>query len=383
MTTATKERRTKAGGISLSAATLKAALAAVGQAVATRSPRPIFQNVLLSGAVLTGSDGEIRIDVELENAPPGCDFLLPKDRFHAILSSCTSDEITITPDATQCVIKAGRGTWTLPTEDSGEYPSWNVVGAKAITRMTSDQFVNAAKAVVFAVDAKSNRYALGGVNIVVSGNDVFFIATDGRRLALSRVERRQDEATDEVEKLVPVNAIKWISSLAAANKNGTVQLEATGRELIATVGNAKVTALLIQGEFPKWRSTIDGRSTTPTIVSRDELRSATNAAAICTSQESNGVFFTFSGDSVELQGKSPENGEAKVTCGVLNAGDSGFVKMDPGFVTQWLDGTDHTHADPRIEVDVEDENSRVILRSCKHDDGTYGFTGVIMPMAAD
>jgi DNA polymerase-3 subunit beta len=373
MTTATKERKTKAGGISLSAATLKAALAAVGQAVATRSPRPIFQNVLLSGAVLTGSDGEIRIDVELENAPPGCDFLLPKDRFHAILSSCTSDEITITPDATQCVIKAGRGTWTLPTEDSGEYPAWDVAGAKPVTRLPVDQFCRAVKGVVFAVDDESSRYALGAVLIEVKGEAVTFVATDGRRLSCVTCEH--DLAVDDSQTLVPARAMAIIARLAAAAGDDSVQLEATANEIVATVGNAKVTARLLDGRFPRWRDTLPERKVKSTTVSRADLLAATRAAAIVTSEQSKGVEFVFSADGIWLHGQSSERGESSVTCDVVEAGDKASVKLDPLFVQQWLGGID-SEAEPEVEVEAVDAQSAVILRCGDN-------TGVIMPMAVD
>jgi DNA polymerase-3 subunit beta len=373
MTTATKERKTKTGGISLSAPALKAALAAVGQAVATRSPRPIFQNVLLSGAVLTGSDGEIRIDVELENAPPGCDFLLPKDRFHAILSSCTSDEITITPDTTQCVIKAGRGTWTLPTEDSGEYPAWNVAGAKPVTRLPVDQFCRAVKGVVFAVDDDSSRYALGAVLIEVKGEAVTFVATDGRRLSCVTCEH--DLAVDDSQTLVPARAMAIIARLAAAAGDDSVQLEATANEIVATVGNAKVTARLLDGRFPRWRDTLPERKVKSTTVSRADLLAATRAAAIVTSEQSKGVEFVFSADGIWLHGQSSERGESSVTCDVVEAGDKASVKLDPLFVQQWLGGID-SEAEPEVEVEAVDAQSAVILRCGDN-------TGVIMPMAVD
>jgi DNA polymerase-3 subunit beta len=373
MTTATKERKTKTGGISLSAPALKAALAAVGQAVATRSPRPIFQNVLLSGAVLTGSDGDIRIDVELENAPPGCDFLLPKDRFHAILSSCTSDGITITPDATQCVIKAGRGTWTLPTEDSGEYPAWNVAGAKPVTRLPVDQFCRAVKGVVFAVDDDSSRYALGAVLIEVKGEAVTFVATDGRRLSCVTCEH--DLAVDDSQTLVPARAMAIIARLAAAAGDDSVQLEATANEIVATVGNAKVTARLLDGRFPRWRDTLPERKVKSTTVSRADLLAATRAAAIVTSEQSKGVEFVFSADGIWLHGQSSERGESSVTCDVVEAGDKASVKLDPLFVQQWLGGID-SEAEPEVEVEAVDAQSAVILRCGDN-------TGVIMPMAVD
>ena len=62
MATATKKR----AGIELAASDLKAALSAVSPAVPTRSPKPIYQAVRLGDGVLTGSDGEVRIDVTVD-----------------------------------------------------------------------------------------------------------------------------------------------------------------------------------------------------------------------------------------------------------------------------------------------------------------------------
>jgi len=383
--TATKERKKRAGGISLSAPELKAALAAVGQAVPARSPRPILQSVLLSGAVLSGSDGDVRIDVTLENTPPGINFLLPKDRFAAILGSFTGDEITITPDDTSCVIKAGRGEWTLPTEDAGEYPAWPVTGATPVTRLPVDQFCRAVKGVVFAVDDESSRYALGAVLVEVKGDVVTFVATDGRRL--SCVQCEHDLAVDDRREpqhdgekvapglLVPARAMAIISRLAASAEGDSVQLETTGKEIVATVGNVTVTARLLDGRFPRWRDTVPERDAKATTVNRADLLSATRAAAICTSEESKGVQFTFSADGIWLNGKSAEKGESSVTCEVVEAGDKSTVKLDPLFVLQWLNGID-SEAEPVVEVEVVDAQSAVIMRCGDN-------TGVIMPLAAE
>jgi DNA polymerase-3 subunit beta len=272
----TKERKKRAGGISLPAQELKAALAAVGQAVPTRSPRPIYQSVLLSGGVLSGSDGDVRIDVTMETAP-GINFLLPKDRFSAILGSFSGDEITITPDESSCVIKAGRGEWTLPTEDAGEYPAWDVGGAKPVTRLPVDQFCRAVKGVVFAVDDESSRYALGAVLVEVKGEVVTFVATDGRRLSCVNCEH--DLAVDDSQTLVPARAMAIIARLAASAGDASVQLETTGKEIVATVGSVTVKARLLDGRYPRWRDTLPDRDAKATTVSRADLLAATRAAA--------------------------------------------------------------------------------------------------------
>ena len=334
--------------------------------------RPVLQNVLLSDGVLSGSDGEVRIDVELD-APPEVSVLLPYDRFAAILKNCSADEILLAIDTSSCVITAGRGTWTLPTEDVAEYPTWNVTGSKPITRLPADQFVRAVKGVVFATDTDSSRYALGAVLIEVKGDVVTLVATDGRRLA--SVQCDHDQAVDDSQTLVPSRVMAIIARLADHAGDDSVQLEATGKEIVATVGNAKVTASLIEGRFPRWRDVVPERDAKPTTVARIDLLTATRAAAICSSEESKGVTFAFSSDGIWLQGRSSEKGESSVTCEIVDAGDKATVKLDPAFVTEWLNGI-AGDADPNVEVEAVDADSAVIMRCGDN-------TGVIMPLAVD
>ena len=343
-------------------------------AVPAKSVRPVLQNVLLADGVLTGSDGEIRIDVELQNHP-GINFLLPKDRFAAILGSFTGDQITITPDATSCLIKAGRGEWTLPTEDVAEYPTWNVGDTKLVTRMPADQFSRAVRGVVFATDNESSRYALGAVLVEVQGDTVTFVATDGRRLAAVHCDRSQLEDSEPIAPLVPSRAMAIMARIADHAGDEVVELQATTREIVAIIGNATVTASLVEGRFPKWRDVVPERDAKPTTVTRIDLLSATRAAAICSSEESKGVLYAFSGDGIWLQGKSGEKGESSVTCDIVEAGAKASVKLDPSFVTEWLNGIDGDE-DPNVEVEAVDAESAVVLRCGDN-------TGVIMPLAKD
>jgi DNA polymerase III subunit beta len=372
MSTATKERRKTKAGTTLSAPALKAALNAVAAAVPGKAVRQVLQSVLLSDGVLSGSDGEIRIDVEID-APPGVTFLLPKDRLHAILSNATADEITLTPDGSSCVIEANRGKWTLPTEDAAEYPVWDPIGTTPITRLPADQFVRAVKGVVFSADTESSRYALGAVLIEVEGEVVTFVATDGRRLSSVRCEH--DLAVDNSTTLVPARVMQIIARLADQAGDGSVQIEATGKEVIATVGTATVTALLMEGKFPRWRDVLPERDVASTTVERWSLLAATRAAAICSSEESRGVEYAFSADGIWLHGQSAEKGESSVTCDIVEAGAKAGVKLDPAFVVEWLGGIDGDE-EPTVSIEVVDAESAVVLRCGDN-------TGVIMPLAKD
>jgi len=367
MGTATKKRT----GIELAASDLKAALAAVSPAVPTRSPKPIYQAVRLGDGLLTGSDGEVRIDVAIDYH--GDAILLPHGRLSAILGAATGDTVTLEPGATSCVVRAGSGTWTLPTENASEYPLWEPADAKPVTRLPADQFVRAVRGVVFATDDDSSRFALGAVLIEVQGETVSFVATDGRRLSL--VECEHDLAVDDSQTLVPSRVMAILSRLALADSDGSIQLEATGKEIVATIGTATVTARLIEGRFPRWRDGVPDLDCEPTTVLAEQLLAAVKAAAIVTTEASRGIDFAFSDKGLWLHGKSSEAGESSVTCELVEAGTACTVKLDPRYVRQWLEGLP-ADGEPTVSVQAKDGQSAVILRTDCH-------TGVVMPMAAE
>lgn len=372
MSTATKERKAKArsGGITLNAGTLKAAMAAVSPAVQSRHAKPILANVLLADGVLTATDLEVRIDVEIDYHGPK--LLLPHGRLSAILSAAGGGEVTLTQEDSKCVVTCGNCTWTLPTEDAAEFPTWAVTGGKPVCRLPADQFCRAVAGVVYACDEESSRYALGGVCLDVHGGTVTLVATDGRRL--SSVECEVDQAVDDGQTLVPARALGIMQRLAAGSE-GAVQLEASGTECVMTVEGTTVTARLIEGRFPKWRDVIPTREAKCTTVTSTELLSATRAAAIVTTEDSRGVQFAFNSDGIWLHGQSAVAGESSVTCPVVESGQACSVKLDPVYVRNWLTGLP-ADGEPVVSVEAVDHTSAVVLRC-----GEY--TGVIMPLALD
>jgi|694.fasta_scaffold01253_31 DNA polymerase-3 subunit beta len=373
MTTATATRKRKSSGIVLATATLKQALADVAAAVPTRPAKPTLAYVLLGGGTLTATDLELQIavDVPYDGEP----ILLPFARLRAILAEARSEEVTITPDGTSCVVTAGRGTWRLPVESAAEWPTWNHEPLRTLVRVPCDQFARAVKACVYATDTDSSRYALGAVLIEVLGGDCSFVATDGRRLSHVAVEH--DQAVDDGSALVPARVLASLASVAARGDDA-VQLEASEHELVATLPGCVVTARQIAGRFPRWRDVLpkDREGAIETVVDRDDLIAATRAAAIVTSEQSKGVDFTFSADGVTLHGQSAEYGQSDVTIEVVSGGDPVKVKLDPVFVVEWLRGI-ATDEGPHITVELVDAQSACVLRN----GGVY--TGVIMPLSND
>ena len=367
MTTATKDRSAK---LQLTAGELLRAVQDVSRAI-SRGPKPILKNVRIGDGVITATDLEIQIEREIGVV---CEpMLLPADRLLAILRSCDkNDTVTISRDGASCKVRAGRGSWSLPTEDVQEYPTWNPTGAYPVARLPADQFVRAVDAVAYATDSQSSRFALGAVLIDVTSGDPTFVATDGRRLAA--VQTETDQAVNDRQTLVPCNAITHAAALARGTY-GSVQIEATKSEVIFTLDGATVTARLVDGKFPPWRDVFPADEASPARIDRSELLAATRAAAIVTSEQSVGVDYEWSAGHVTLTAKSSEYGESKVKCPISDAGSCDRVKINPAFLRDFLDGIPHDE-DPSVELATHGRGGAVVLQC-----GPY--RGVIMPLAED
>jgi DNA polymerase-3 subunit beta len=371
MATATRERKTT--GITLATSTLRAALADVLRAVPARHAKPILANVRLGDGLLTGTDLEVRIDREIDYH--GDAMLLPAYRLNAILRAATGDEVFLIPKESSVTVKCGSGEWTLPTEDAGEYPTWDSGELRAICRLPADQFCRAAKATTYATDTESSRYALGGVMLDVEstadGSRQHWVGTDGRRLAC--VETESDDALSESQTVLPCRLVSLVASLAAGD--GSVQIEADAKEVRFSLDGCTISGRLVEGRFPKWRDVLGESEGEPTVIDVVELLQAVQSAAIVTSEQSKGIKLSWTKYMLHLAGKSSEYGQSKIECPIIAAGSTSNTNLDPKYLEQFLANLPQDE-EPHVDVYVADAQSRVLLRC-----GPY--TGVIMPLAED
>jgi DNA polymerase-3 subunit beta len=379
MATATRERKTT--GITLDLEELKRAVRIAGMAVARKANNSAITNVCIGNGLVTGTDLDCRIDVELMDAQ--CEpILLPKSRLHTILLNATGSTVTLTPDGSACKIKAKGCEWKLPTEPASEFPLWQPDDLHPMMTLTGDEFRRAVKSVIYAIERESNRYALGGVLIECVGNTAFFVATDGRRMSIAQVGREaatddfvgDPKGTDKKSPIVPTAPLVWLSNEAGADE--TVSIECDAKAFRGNVGGITVTCRLIEGRFPRWRDVLGQELPQAHSVSRSDLAHAVSCAAVVATESSKGVRFAFSGDTLTLTAKSSEAGQSEVECHVESPADPVTVKLDPKYVHHFL------------KPFGQDDEPCVAIHICKPDGKTVmkvgdSYTGVIMPLAED
>jgi DNA polymerase-3 subunit beta len=359
----------------LEADELTRSLIAVAAAV-RETTSPATACVRLHDGVLTATDGEIVVELEVAGAD-GIDqpLLLPHARLLAMSKTCRGGTVTLTPRGTACTVASKGVRWTLPLLDADSFPAPQQEPLLPLPRLPVDQFRDRIESVRGSATKDSGRFALSGVLIDVSDETVTFVASDGRRMSWAECDHGQ--SIDPKEILISARAAALLSRIATLQDNETgVQMEFSSKRFVATFDKAVVSAVLLSGDFPRWRKVVPKRDDiAPAIVERSELAAATRSASIVHSPTSAGVTFTLGDQHGELRCSSSEYGSSQVRMALVDAGNKSCFSIRPDYVTDWLENLPGTE-EPNVEIEAEDGENPVVFRC-----GDYRC--LIAPIAQD
>lgn len=155
-----------------------------------RSPKEILQNVRITATgkslLLTATDMEVGIRLQITDGveiEAEGSILMPVQRTMAILRESTDESLRIAAVDTQIHITTSRSKYRLPAANPDEFPQVTTFDdVEAYHEIPTRLFREMVRRTVFATDADSSRYALGGVLLELEGESVIAVGTDGRRL---------------------------------------------------------------------------------------------------------------------------------------------------------------------------------------------------------
>jgi len=360
-TTAKKQPAKIANGcIHLAATELRKALEAIGPAVHSSAAKPVHRHCCMTPGLIAADNGELCIDVEVDDQRDGWRgdpmLILPYDRLRLIVASVAPDCIVmLDPNYSGVLITAGRGSWTLPTLPSSDWPTVEDPQLTPVCRLPADQFARMASNVRHACDVGQGRLALGAVCVEMRDGTLSLVGTDGRRMCVSACEI--DQATEDSQTLVPRKSIDAMVAAARHAGDAGVQLERSATQVVATLGGTTITARQMAGHYAKWREIGTARVEEPTEANAGMLLALCGSASICTSETSRGVELA-TGKSVRMRAVSPENGEAVCECDCVSAGATVTTKIDPSYAAEWLRSLELAET---VAMHLKDAQSAVTL----------------------
>ena len=355
----------------------------IASAVApVRSPKTILQNIKLNvtekETVLTATDMELGVRLEVPDVQvevPGQAVILVS-RLNMILRESSDEILTIEADSEKTLVTGQNSRFELSAHNPDEFPEVAEFNEKDYFEVSANVLKEMIKRTLFATDAESSRYALGGVLLEIEKDNIIAVGTDGRRLATMQgaIKTVGKPVSSTTTTIVPSRAMQLIERLVP-DSDSVVQLAPRSNDLLLKQSNSVFYTRLVEGRFPKWRDVLPSRQETNRIdIPVGPMYSALRQAAIVASEESRGVDFTFKNGTLVLSNSTAEVGQSRIEMPVPFDNDELTITLDHRYVADFLKVL---QPDKTFTFDVENGDQAAY---CQTDDN-YGY--VIMPLSKD
>lgn len=347
-----------------------------------RSPKPVLQNVKLEvtkdQAVLTATDTEmgVRLAVpDVEISVPGS-ALIPVGRLGLILRESRDEYLSLETDQEKTVLKGQFSRFELQSQNPDEFPEVAEFTETDYFQISSKIFRELIRRTLFATDAESSRYALGGVLLEFNNNSITAVGTDGRRLAKMEgaLEMVGKPSTGGSTTIVPARSMQLIERILS-DIDEPVSLAARSNEFLMKDKSGTFFTRLVEGRFPKWRDVIPRRTDSHQIdMSVGPMYSALRQAAIVANEDSRGVDFTFDNGTLVMSISTADVGQSRIELPVPYSEDPLTISLDHRFVADFLKVLP---PEKNFTFDIKNDEQAAY---CYTDD-QFGY--VIMPMAKE
>lgn len=356
---------------------LLAPLQSVAGIVEKRHTLPILSNVLIEkrGDQLTllATDIEIQIRTTTAGHIGGEDasITVAARKLQDILRALPpAGDVNVTLDDKRLTVKAGRSRFALQTLPAADYPRMNLPDGDA-TRFTVSQktFKRQLAQVAYAMAQQDIRYYLNGLLLIVAGNELRMVATDGHRLAFASSPLESELPRTEV--ILPRKTVMELARQLGDSED-PLEVILAGNQVVFRFGPIELVSKLIDGKFPDYERVIPQNHPKMLTFDRAPLLATLSRVAILTNDKFRGVRLVLGDGTLKIASTNAEQEEAQEELEVDYHGDP----LDIGFNVTYLLDVLNNVADDKIEWRFNDGNSSALVTL----PGNDSFKYVVMPM---
>lgn len=356
---------------------LKPLLAVTG-IVEKRHTLPILSNVLITKSDGTlsfiATDLEIQITVSVDEPSGASDFLITASakKLQDICRSLpekTGIEIEKVQDH-RLNLKAGKSKFNLQTLPAEDFPKFSTQGTPVgEIKITQGLFRGLIHRVMYSMAQQDIRYYLNGLLLVLDGEGVKFVATDGHRLALASMKLQSNCQPCEI--ILPRKTVTELFKLLS-DSDEIVNIEIGTNQIKFSFDNVVVVSKVVDGKFPDYNKVVPSSHPNEFSISRVGLLQSLQRAAILSNEKFRGVRLVLTQNSLRIICNNSEQEEAQEELEIEYSGDP----LDIGFnVTYLLDVLNNLDVE-NVMCSFNDANSSGLITVPGNDEFKY----VVMPM---
>jgi len=333
--------------VNFNRAGLAEALSLLTSVVPSRTPKPILRCVHISAGEddvrICATDLEVGInclvsEVQVERSGQ---VVLPADRLAAIVRESSDDVLSFEASEGACEIRGADSRFTVYGQQPGQYPTVPTFDGDAYIEIGLENLQAGISQCLFAAAKESTRYAINGVLWQIKGKKLLLVATDGRRLARSKVNlvkepnEKAGESNSARQIIVPAKTMALLEKIGSHDKE-TVAVKLVDNQILFGCAEVVVTSNLVEGNFPKYEDIIPTDYDKKLTLSTEAVLSAVRRASLLTSEESRGVKLTINGDTLVFSGSAPDAGDAEIKMPIKYDGEPIQIGFSPQFLIDAL-----------------------------------------------
>lgn len=345
-------------------------------AVERRQVMPMLGNILLSGKdsgmTMTATDLEVELmaGMDVEVGTVG-DVTLPARKLLDICRNLPeSASLTLQVMEGKASINSMRSRFVLATLPAADFPVIEDIHAEHRVTLAQRDLKLLIDRTAFAMAQQDVRYYLNGLLLHIGDGVLRAVATDGHRLATSKVDVEiPGDAMHQV--IIPRKGVQELQRILT-DSDQAIEIELSGNHIRASVAELRFTSKLIDGRFPDYDRVLPKDSDKTVLVNREALRLALVRTAILSSEKYRGVRLSLDGQILRIQSHNPDQEEAEEELEVEYDGEP----LEIGFNVNYLLDVLGVIGSETVELKLKDTNSSALLKTPTSEDSLY----VVMPM---
>ncbi len=335
-----------------------------------RTTMPILNNILIESKEkiiikATNLDNSIISKCEGEIHEVGS-ICLPSKKFFEIVKNLPSDNIAITKEEKNILIKSGKTSFRLFFQPSEDFPAIKVPSDNKKNIIDRAEFIKALNKVEYAIYPDESRLSLNGVYIHKLENKIRFVSSDSYRLCYYEFP-----FSDEIENmLISKKAVAEIIKVFSTEKDEKISISTSDNFAAFEVEDTVFITRLREVKFPNYTEVIPYNNPYKSYIDKNNILESLHRLLVIAEESTKGVLFSFKQELISIKGANIELGEGEDEIDHIYEGES----MDIGFNAQYLiEAVSNIEAE-KIEIALKDSAKAVLIS------GDENYKAVVMPV---
>jgi DNA polymerase-3 subunit beta len=359
---------------------LLAALQIAGRAVASKSPMPALEGLLIQSQgneiVITGYDLKtgIRTRVEASVDIPGS-MVLNAKLFTDIVRNMPAGDLLTESEQQNVKISCFSSEFEILASSAEDYPELPSVDSDNFIRIPEGALRSIVTETLFAVSDDESKPVHTGSLFEISDGILTVVSVDGYRLALRRENINQyNGPLGELEAfVVPGTMLNELKNICA-DKDDPVAITVGSRYILFKVGDTEVISRRLEGKFLDYKRSIPEVNEIEIEADRRALLSVTERVSLIINDTLKSPLRLTVGDGVLKLKTTTPVGKANDECLIKGEGKN----LEIGFNNRYL--LDALKAAPADEIKLKfnTEKNPCIITSAESDNDSFLY--MILPV---